>query len=176
MLEDKVHLAQVGAEFGALYLRGTVAGFISYPLQSLPQAKLNAVFAIQNAYLHVLTWMQLSPYFAKYLRSSDPRASNNKQLATVLAERVLVVAPMCDQSLRDPSKIPAGAIDFLGPVTSTLDFLNNICVFYTKHDINTVVPDHTRIAMNQFLRKWCVGSNVELARVSKTLFMKPKDS
>ena len=78
------------------------AKFLDPPSTSFPKTETNEDLTLHNAYLEMLVATQHTPYFAKYLRSSDPRATDNTRLAPVLASRLFALAPRWDQQIFNP--------------------------------------------------------------------------
>jgi len=170
-LEDEFAHVLVYAQLCAQYLPAIIDGFLG----QVPERGQNAFLVIQNARFGVLANLQFSPYFAKYFRSSDPRASNNRRLPGALADRLLLVAPVYDQVFMEPMKDPEGdIIDFREPTANVLIFMGTICMMYIKNDINTVVPRATRNKLSEFLDKWCTrepdGKLADACRLVLMLF------
>ena len=131
----------------------TVARFLDPPTTDFPEAETNEDFTLINAYFEMLAAIHLSPYFAKYLRSSDPRASDNKRMAEFVAQRIIALAPRWEQHLLDPprDKIPAS---YSSSLCSALQLLTTILTTYVEKDIDTIIPKETRDTLSVFLRRW----------------------
>ena len=146
----------VWSRFCALYLPDTVSRYLDLP--ALGDENTDPEFAMHyklyNAYLEMLVQVQHTAYFAKYLRSNKPLAAPGKRLPSVLAQRLLELAPYLD------NRMSAGILnrpaDFYQTFTaSCIQLLSTLLTIFVKApDQDVVVPAATRQGLLAWLRRW----------------------
>ena len=113
----------------------------------------------------MLMEIKSSPYFAKYLRSSDPRAVDSKRLPSALAERLLTMASLWDKTSKKDIKG-----DYEQMLVPALELLETLCMVFVKEDIDTVVPPAMRQRLEPILSRWVsMGRGTPLGHLSASL-------
>jgi hypothetical protein len=141
--------------FCAIYLPDLVGRYLNPPtITSITNPQHIADFKCYNAYLEMLIAVQHTPYFAKYLRSRKPVASQGKILPGVVAERLLERAPRWDRlMLEQPGHMAPFYYESIA--ASLLQLLNTLLASFVKEpDQEKVVPRATRRALLPWLQKW----------------------
>ena len=146
----------VWSRFCALYLPDTVSRYLDLPAleDETTDPEFVMHYKLYNAYLEMLVQVQHTAYFAKYLRSNKPLAAPGKRLPSVLAQRLLELAPYLDNRMRTGiSNRPA---DFYRSFTgSCIQLLSTLLTIFVKvPDLDAVVPTATRQGLLVWLRRW----------------------
>ena len=107
-----------------------------------------------NTHSDMLARVQHTPYFSKYLRSNKPIAAPGKRLPSVIAERLLEVAPQLDHRMRvgTPERPTTAYQDFTATCVRLLSTL--LASFVKLPDQEAVVPKATRQGLRPWLKRW----------------------
>jgi hypothetical protein len=165
-----------------------VSRYLDLPsLKDVTDQEFTRHYQLYNAYLKTMMQIQPTPYFSKYLRSNKPLAAPGKRLPSVLAQRLLDLAPHLD--LRMSSPTPDRPTSFYRSVArSCILFLNTLLAIFAKFpDQNDVVRADIRQGLSSWLVKWSQRYNsassdpsigdmsvVALNQLSLTIGMKRK--
>ncbi|TFK71899.1 hypothetical protein BDN72DRAFT_957753 [Pluteus cervinus] len=153
------------AEFGAKYLPATVNRFVEADFElPLPPTTPPAAFRLYNVYFEAMFGvLRVHPsYFAKYLRSKHPIASQGKKLARVIAERVAEMAPMLyEDTIIDPNYEEA-----LGCVLEVL-----VIVLHVFADVQEPIPGDVNVTLLVFFQACKRSQNRDVRDNGQTLSM-----
>jgi hypothetical protein len=90
------------SQFCAYYLPLLVDRFVNLPQSPKRSPETQTELLLSNAYLGMLSEIRKNPYFHKFLRSQHPTAAGKANLAGVLADRIVTVAPLWNRYLEHP--------------------------------------------------------------------------
>ena len=143
------------AQFCALYLPDLVSLYLDLPaLEYVTDPEFAMYYQLWNSHSDMLARVQHTPYFSKYLRSNKPIAAPGKRLPSVIAERLLKLAPHLDHRMQVGT--PDLPTTFYQEFTSTcVRLLSTLLAIYVKlPDQEAVVPKATRQGLRPWLERW----------------------
>jgi len=153
--EWEVRREIISSQFCALYLPELVSRYLDPPpLQDVTDEEFTRHYQLYNAYIEMMVHIQDSPYFTKYLRSNKPLAAPGKRLPSVLAQRLLDLAPDLDLRMRSPTH-NRPAIFWRRIACSCVALLCTLlAVFIKVPDLNVVINADIRQGLSVWLTKW----------------------
>jgi len=144
----------VWSRFCALYLPDMVSHYLDPPPlkdHDHTDQEFATYYPLYNAYLEMMVQIQHIPYFVKYLRSNTPLAIPGKRLPSVLAQRLLDLAPYLDLRMRTG---PAPQF-FEGTTVACIQVLSTLLTIFVKvPDQNDVVGEEVRQGLLLWLPNW----------------------
>lgn len=146
-METRARQDIIDSQFCAQYLPAAVDRFVHFP-KLFENPSDSAWFQLRSAYSLVLVLPLRSRYLGKYLYSTDPRAKGNKSLTRVVAERFVMAAPIWIKSITNIQ--PTKGDDMVWAET-TLNLLVVLFLAFLKVDLDLIVPEATRKALEQVL-------------------------
>jgi hypothetical protein len=155
----------IWSRFCAIYLPAMVSRYLDPPsLIDVTDQEFARHYQLYNADLEMMVQIQHIPYFMKYLRSNKSLAAPGKRLPSVLAQRLLDLAPHLDLRMRSPT--PGRSTGFYESFAgSCIQLLSTLLAFFVKvQDQNDVVRADTRQGLLLWLAKW--GQRYNSARSS----------
>lgn len=150
----------VWSRFCALYLPATVDRLLQLPIptdtsNSLNREEMLADFAINNPWHEMLVQVQHIPYFAKYLRSSNPIAAAGKRLTQILADRLADVCQRWEKYMTENPRDEEKREYYKAAAGSAIQLLSTLGTnFINEPDRNAIISRATRGRLLPFLRMW----------------------
>ncbi|KAF9043493.1 hypothetical protein BDZ89DRAFT_1199231 [Hymenopellis radicata] len=140
------------SQFCASYLPKTVEMFIDPPPINNPAIPPGIVedMILHNAYLSMLVAVQHVPYFLHYFRSTSPIAEPGKKLPSVIAERIISMAPKWDERMLNPKG------DFSEPqyhetLADAVQLLGTLCTIFRK---SKPLSSDIKSKLLPWMKKW----------------------
>lgn len=146
----------IWAKFCALYLPATVDRFLDLPVPNNESTEMVEELQLNNAYLEMLSAVQNTPYFSKYLRSQSLIAMGGKRLPQVIGQRLVALGPTWDGHLQNPptNRIP----EYFALLTASVLrlFCNLLAAFIKEEDQTQVISSRTSGQLRPMLRSWAL--------------------